>query len=161
MKKLFLLITPFLLAATAMAQTQKWELKKVELESHAAEMAAKFAEHVKENAKGQLEIERVTVDTVRDAAEEQALHKMNSYVQAILNTGKETQRFSREYNAKDVLNALFEAHASDEEVAEPEIYAAEEFLQYMREHFFTQNPSQDFPDAFTPTFMAKVLRILK
>ena len=138
MKKLFLLAVPFALATAAMAQ----EITQIEREKWTAK----------------LEQNDALMEVVQN---QQALEKLNSYVQAILQTGKETMYFSKDYTATDVLEAMLQAHESEEIVGDPEIYVAEEFLQYMREHFYTQTPADNFSDAFTPNFIAKVLRILK
>lgn len=165
MKKIFLLFAPFVLVSAVTAQTTpptQDYAQKIE------RAAAKASKGVFQATKLERKIERiafvsaeVTKNAVENVQEQQDLNKLKSYVNAILQTGKETKRFSKKYTDMDVLSAMVQAKNSEEEPSEPEIYAAEEFLQYMREHYYTQNPSYKFPNAFTPTFMAKVLRILQ
>lgn len=158
MKKIFLLFAPLILVSAVTAQTNTRPTQDYAQKIERA--AAKASKGVFQATKLERKAE-VTKNAVENVQEQQDLNKLKSYVNAILQTGKETKRFSKKYTDMDVLSAMVQAKNSEEEPSEPEIYAAEEFLQYMREHYYTQNPSYKFPNAFTPTFMAKVLRILQ
>lgn len=143
MKKSLLLVLSLVASTAVMAQTNT-----------TTDSAAS-----KQEPQKQLEVKKISQTTI-DAAGQKALDRLNFYVQIILTAGNETKQFSKEYTSMDVLDAMLQAKESKEEPGDPETYVAEEFLQYIHNNY-PQNPPYDFPDAFTPSFIAKVLRILK
>lgn len=169
MKKLFLLVTPFVLATVSVAQTTTQapvcknclspHSAPVYQEETAIEMHPIDPKEVHQEIFNSLE--EKAAEGKQLSQQEQTFLRLHMYIRAFLQTGKETNILSKDYTQADVLDAMVQAKVSEETVSDPELYVAEEFLQYMREHCYVQNLSADFSDALTPTFIAKVLRILQ